>query len=559
MQVPRLVLQSLFFVGLLIGAQASAAPSESPVAPGAVTAAAAEPEITVPGVEGEYLRAVHTRIHQRWTKGFLAGLGNTSPGPLSDKRLRTVVLFAVRWDGTVAEANVGASSGVATFDRAAVEAVRTADHFPVPPVDVFSDDGIVHFRWTMARDGRQCGAGELVRHEDPLEEALPRLFFQGRTKEALLRAKRRIDAGAAGDPLGLFARAWLGRPNVDPVADVEAAAVLARLGDARQIDRVRAGLAFPVTAGIAATALRALHADLCAAVLPRLSGGDAAGRVLAASILRDAGDALPEQSPCAQVLATVAADGKLPTNVRAAALQTLGAVAEPAAHALWPALIKETDPTIRAAAVAASARPNGGRPALYRLVPYLRDPSIDVRAAAAAGMVRAAGDLALDQFPGVLKDSDPRVPVAIARELARLHTAASAALLARLAKRDSVDARVAAVQALAARTDAPARAALAPIRAAAAKDPRAPQAIRALAAQPAGNADADAAPSADADVASFRALLGDRKHAEAANLLVTQFDRFAPRTIVALLAAWLENPPTARLSTTASEQPQPSE
>src|SRR5260370_9505336 len=83
--------------------------------------------------------------------------------PMADKRLRTVVLFALRWDGTVAEANIGAASGLAAFDRAAVEAIRTADHFPLPPVDVFSDDGILHFRRTMAPHHRLRGPATLAR------------------------------------------------------------------------------------------------------------------------------------------------------------------------------------------------------------------------------------------------------------------------------------------------------------------------------------------------------------------------------------------------------------
>ncbi|HVR63416.1 MAG TPA: TonB family protein [Polyangia bacterium] len=499
---------------------------------------------------------MHARIQDRWATGLPATPApapGAAPGSaaMADRRLRAVVLFAVRWDGTVAEANVGASSGQAAFDRAAVEAVRSAGQFQIPPVDIFSDDGLVHFRWTLARDQRLHSDGELVRREDPLEEALPRLFMQGRMKEALLRVKRRIDAGGEGDPMSLFARAWLARHNVDPVADVEAAAVLARLGDARQVDRLRAGLAFPSTTTTAVNALRSLKADVCAAVLPRLSGGDVRARLAAASILRDAGDALSEQSPCAQALAAIAGDAKQPGNLRAAALQTLGALAEPAARSLWPALIKESDPAVRAAAVTVSARPNGGRAALYRLIPYLRDPSLDVRAAAAAGMVHSAGELALDQFAAVLKDPDPRVAVAIARELGHLPTPAAAALLGRLARREAVEARVAAAQALAARQDAPARELLAPILAAAASDVRAPAAIRALAVPPGESA----APPADPEVAAFRALLADHKHAEAAARLVSEFDRTPQRTMVAFFAAWVENPPTARLSTAATEAP----
>ncbi|HXI59101.1 MAG TPA: TonB family protein, partial [Polyangia bacterium] len=455
--------------GLAFAPPATASPpAPSPVASAGPAAAQAEPAITVPGVEGDYLRAIHSRIHERWAKGFVEGLTRApatagAAAPAGDKGVRTVVLFAVRWDGTVAEVNLGTSSGVASFDKAAIDAVRTADRFPVPPVDVFSDDGIVHVRWTLSRDQRLCSDGQLVRREDPLEEALPRLFIQSRTKEALLRVKRRIDARAAGDPMALFARAWLARQNPDPMADIEAAAALARLGDTRQVDRLRAGLAFPATASTAVAALHATRVDVCPLVQSNLATGDPAARVLAASILREAGDALPEPGPCAQALAANAGDRKQPGHVRAAALQTLGVLSEASAQRLWPVLIKDGDAVVRAAAISASAHPGGGRPALYRLIPFLRDPSVDVRAATAAAMVRAAGDLALDQLPGALKDPDPRIGVALATALAHQQTAASAAMLGRLAKRDAQDVRVAAVSALAARTDSAARALVAPI------------------------------------------------------------------------------------------------
>ncbi|HEY2903126.1 MAG TPA: TonB family protein [Polyangia bacterium] len=534
----------------------------APAVAGPSSEAVTEPPITVPGSEGDYLRAIHTRIHERWA-GFVDGLSQIPAiaGPVGDKSSRAVVLFAVRWDGTVAEANVVTSSGVAAFDRASVDAVRTAERFPVPPVDIFSDDGIVHFRWTFAAQGHLCADGQLIRREDPLEEALPRLFIQSRTKEALLRVKRRMDANAGGDPMALFARAYLARPNIDPVANVEAAAVLARLGDARQIDRLSAGLAFPVTAGTAVPALHALKVDICPSVQPRLLGGDAPARLLAASELRDTGDALPEQSPCAQALAAIASDGKQPGNVRAVALQTLGALSEPTAHRLWPTLIKESDALVRAAAVSASAHPGGGRAALYRLIPFLHDPSVDVRAAAAAAMVRSAGELALDQLPGALKDPDPRIAVALSAALGHLPTPAAAAMLGRLAKRDAVDVRVAAAQALAARADQPARALLAPILEAAAKDPHAPPALRQLVKAPAGAAVASElqARVSDADfgLQAFRGLLTARKHTEAADVLVTEFDRLPPRVLISFLGAWLELPPsaTARVSTAAPEPP----
>jgi TonB family protein len=541
---------------LAVALPAAAAPVAAPA-----PASAPEPAITTPGVEGDFLRGVHALLHERWAKGFIDSTAAraVAPSPLADRTRAVVVLFAIRWDGTIAEANVGTSSRVPALDKAAVEAVRTAGRFPVPPVDVFSDDGIVHLRWTLALDHRLCSDGKLIRREDSLEETLPRLFVQGRAKEALLRVKRQLDAGATGggDPMALFARAWLSRLNPDAVADVDAAAVLLRLGDLRQIERLRNGLGWAATAPTATAALRAARVDVCPLVRERLAAGGAGARLLAMNNLREAASPLPESSPCAQALAAAAADARATGAVRAAALQTLGMLSEGSAQRLWPAMIKDSDQLVRAAAVSVSARPGGGRPALYRLIPFLRDSSADVRAAAAAGMVHAAGELALDQLVGVLKDPDPRLAVALSAELARLSSPPSAALLARLAKRDAVEVRVAAVRALATRSDAAARAAVAPILAEARQNPRAPQAIRQLAAPDApADQSAASAESPDSGLKAFRALLAANKPGEAADVLVAQIDRLPPRAMVSFLAAWLDNPPTPspRVSTTTPDE-----
>src|SRR6185369_1745147 len=127
--------------------------SSAPAAP-----APPEPEIAAAGAEGDYLRAMHERIHRRWAEGFVATSAHTLPpsDPLNDGKRRAVVLFAVRWDGTVAEASLVASSGAGPFDRAAEDAIRKGSPFPVPPAGLTSDDGLAHFRWTLARDARLC-------------------------------------------------------------------------------------------------------------------------------------------------------------------------------------------------------------------------------------------------------------------------------------------------------------------------------------------------------------------------------------------------------------------
>ena len=101
------------------------------------------------------------------------------------------------------------------------------------------------------------------RREDPLDEALPRLFIQGRVKEALLRVQRYMDAGDV-NAMAVFARTWLQRKFTDRAADASAAAALARVGDRRQIDRLRPALIHADTVVVAAQGLAALKVDLCA-------------------------------------------------------------------------------------------------------------------------------------------------------------------------------------------------------------------------------------------------------------------------------------------------------
>src|SRR5581483_8829851 len=213
--------------GLVLG-------SVNRVAAAAPPAGATEPPIAATGVEGDYLRTLHERIHRRWADGFVATSAHTLPASdaLNDRARQAVVLFSVRWDGSLTEASLVGPSGAAPFDRAAVESIRKGTPFPVPPADLLSDDGLAHFRWTLARDARLCAGGELRRREDPLEESIPRLVGQGRGQEALLRVARSLRAGDAVDALAIFARAWLARPSNDPVADAQAAAALAGLGDA---------------------------------------------------------------------------------------------------------------------------------------------------------------------------------------------------------------------------------------------------------------------------------------------------------------------------------------
>ena len=130
----------------------------------------------------------------------------------------------------------------------------TTRRYPPPPADLFGDDGVAHFQWVFARNRNLCGEGSVRRVEAPLAQALPRLFVQGRIKEALLRAARDARAGS-GDAIGIFAQAWLERPQPDPATDARAAGALLRYGDkrmrAKSLARIKPALARKETAAIA--------------------------------------------------------------------------------------------------------------------------------------------------------------------------------------------------------------------------------------------------------------------------------------------------------------------
>ena len=195
-----------------------------------------EPKITVPGAEGDYLRTLHQRIHFRFAHRFIEDVAAKQPAtdPLNRPGLRAEVHFGVRWDGSVSDVVVNQKSGVDAFDKAALAAVRVdRRRYPPPPAELFGDDGVAHFRWVFARNHDLCGDGSVRRVEAPLAEALPRLFVQGRIKEAMLRAARDSRGGFRqrdGNVRARLAGTAAGRSR-PPTP--RAAAALLRYGDKR--------------------------------------------------------------------------------------------------------------------------------------------------------------------------------------------------------------------------------------------------------------------------------------------------------------------------------------
>jgi len=505
-------------------------------------AVGSEPPITTPGPEGDYLRQMHWAIHYRWATRFIEDVVAKRPptDPLN-RANDTEILFVVRWDGSPAEITVSESSGVAEFDNAAVEAIRGNRPYPVPPIDVYGDDGVAHFRWIFSRDARLCSGGQVRRLEAPLAEALPRLFYQGRLKEALLRVARYAHGGDL-TAMTTFARAWLQRPSSDPALDTRAAAALARAGDARQVERLKRALDRSDSADLAASALAAVKVDLCPLVSARLESGRPEGILAATHILRAAHAELPAESPCVHTLETIVKNDFLTPAVRADALETLAQVNPAAAHRPALAALGEKDAKLRAAGAAAFARPGGGRPTLYRLEPLVKDPSVQVRAAAAAGLVRACGDLANDYLTPLLKAREPEPLAAMLPELAKETSPASLDLLTKIAKRPDRELKMPVLLALSQRKDA--RALYQPLATAVRQDPYAAPAAKQVVYGAADFAELQPLMKDPAvGLLAYKALLRAGRHAEAMDWVVSNFDRLTPETLVEAFGAWLATPP----------------
>ena len=123
--MPRIQGDNLFLAGLLLlchlGRRAAAG-AGAPRGPRPRERA----KITGKGVEGDYLRSLHTRIHYRFANKFIEDVAAKRPktDPLNNPSLRTEVNFGVRWDGTVTDAIVTEKSGLPAFDQAAIAAIR---------------------------------------------------------------------------------------------------------------------------------------------------------------------------------------------------------------------------------------------------------------------------------------------------------------------------------------------------------------------------------------------------------------------------------------------------
>ncbi|MEP6652648.1 MAG: TonB family protein [Myxococcales bacterium] len=505
-----------------------------------------EPAVGGPGAEGDYLRVVHEKLHPGWVDGYIRVSPYKVLGPANSQRM-TEVSIVIRWDGTIDKAEITKSSGADDFDAAALNAVLLAAPFP-PPVDVMADDGLVHLKWQFARNYRLCSGAEMARVEYPLQLALPALASRGQLAEAIRRMRAQLaNDGWTHDFLSPFIKQWLGRSNLNSELDARAAAALAGAGDRGQIKVLKTALLSRQTAAVAGPALERAGEDVADILTKALAtaGEDLeARRPALLEAIRATPGTMAHCPACAQMVAAAAVDPRQPARARVELIQLLASAEHTDGINQALALAaKDGNAAVRGAALFGQIPPGRGRPAVIRMAALLRDPAPEIRAAAAAGVLRAGGDSGLEQLYLLSRDRDVRPLVAAAGELGHLSSEASADMLRRLLKRPEKAVRVAVVAALAGRSDAAARGLVDPILHEARQNSSEEAAVRQLALN-GSSAFELMAMSNDArlGLSVYEALLNAQLRAEGAQWLVNNVERLSPEERITAFGDWIAEP-----------------
>jgi TonB family protein len=421
----------LLFTGILF------APA-SPVAAATLPSdKVAEPALMGGPNDLPYLTTLHAHVHKRWTDNFLALVGqNLALGnPLNDAARAAEVDVVVSARGKLVSATITKSSGVAGFDDAVVDVLRDSVPFPAPPIASRSDDDNLHLHWTFARDERRC-AGVVVLHvDDPLEIAVPKLMKAGRRDDIVARLSAARAGGVHAEPaMTSLANEWLRGAGRQSWTTVRIAGTLAAKGDADAIAFLKAAAKAPATAREAGALLAANRIAICPLVKAGLEGGAAAEQLAAAQALATSGE-----TACAPALVKMLGNAKLKPEARAAAATALGPIDDDAARdALAAAAKDEPNLAVKAAAALAQIRPGAGRAKMLGMVHLLKEPSIEMRTAGSAGVVRAGGDADFDDLYMLFRDTDPRPAEATLRELDGVKGEKATSMIAKLMRRPLV-------------------------------------------------------------------------------------------------------------------------
>jgi hypothetical protein len=402
-----------------------------------------QPEVGMPAggdkVETEYLRTLHGHIHRRWADNFLRLAAEKLPpvNPLNQPALTAEADVVVAPDGQLISARVSRGSGFAGFDDAILEVLHDSVPFPRPPPPVRSDDDRLHVHWLFARDQRRCAGVTLMRTYDPVEVALPKLLRAGHRDEALKRVAMTRNAGLPAETVfTLLAADWIKAAIHEPWATVRMARLLAERGDAEGSRWLQNAVRRPELAADAGAALVTVKVPLCPLLKAWFDSDNWSDHQAAAIALGTAGD-----PACAPGLVKLLLNTKARPEARAAAAVALGPIDSEEAKKAVAAMAKEDNPVVpvRAAAMLAQIRPGAGRPKVIAMERFLRDPAPEMRAAAAAGVVRAGGSSNLDDLYVLFKDNDARPSIAALKELERVPGEEATKLIARLTKRPQLE------------------------------------------------------------------------------------------------------------------------
>jgi HEAT repeat protein len=525
---------SIFVAGSLLASISHAEDSPPPPAD-----KQAEPAIATPGAEGDYLRAVHHQVHRRWADNFLRLAAETLPAtnPVNELTRVAEAEVIIGPNGQLVAMKMTKPSGYAGFDDAVADVLRDSAPFAVPPVDLLSDDDAVHVRWTFARDQRRCSGLAIERFEDPLEIAAVKLLRKKRQGELLRRA---AVATAAGMPvetvMGAIAKAWVpasfnaAANIVTPGVSLRVARLLAEAGDPAAVKSLQAAVTLPETAEGAGEALSSAKVPVCPLVKKSFDSPNLADQHRAALALKSAGEI-----DCAPGLIRLLQNSKARPDARVAAAIALGPIIDEAAHkAVATAAKEDASAAVRGAAMLAGIRPGAGRGKVVAMVPFLRDPAPDIRAAAAGGIVRAGGDTDLADLYVLFKDSDPRAAESVARELDRVRTDEATKFLVRLLKRPFPSVQTLAAQMLIKRRAVSSLSALKPLL-----DPATDPALRQIALV-AADAPALAAADPKLGLAVYRAYLGRGERDLAGNWWVSHAAALPPSDQTGALLDWID-------------------
>ena len=387
------------------------------------------------GPEGAYLRDLHAHIHRRWAENFLRLVGEKLPAsnPLNDAGKAAEVDVIIAADGQLISAKITRGSGFAGFDDAIIEVLHDGVPYPTPPPAVRSDDDKLHAHWLFARDQRRCAGVAVARTYDPVEVALPKLLRAGRRDEALKRVAMTRGAGLPAEAVfNQLAADWIKAAIHEPWATVRMARLLAERNDDEGNKWLKNAVRRPELAGDAGQALVAVKVPLCPLLKAWFDSDNWSDHQVAAVALATAGD-----PGCAPALAKLMLNTKAHPDARAAAATALGAIDDAEARKALATIVKDEGAVaqVRAAAMLAQIKPGAGRRYVIAMERYLRDPSPELRAAAAAGVVRAGGSANLDDLYVLFKDNDPRPSLAALRELDRVPSQEATTLIARLVRR----------------------------------------------------------------------------------------------------------------------------